>query len=174
VALASSQGYHPHPLLKAQSALPLGVESLVESLLVTVQGRPELQNMMDAVNLELPQGLHLAEGRLGRAKEPLPEPAEVSYHLRTGRPLDPARLAEFQRREVSLFQRVTPKGGREIDMKAAILEMRIEGRGLFVRVGRAGGRPKPMEILSHIFGLSQQEALAARALKVGAKDPERS
>jgi hypothetical protein len=59
-----------------------------------------------------------------------------------------------------------PRGSRSIDLKSAVKELDMAERGIKVTVGRAGGRPKPAEILTGVFGLSQEEALAARALKI--------
>jgi hypothetical protein len=64
--------------------------------------------------------------------------------------------------------RQTPKGRRDIDLKANLRELTMEDRALRVTVGREGGRPKPAEILTGVFGLSPEEASSARALKIAA------
>ena len=53
--------------------------------------------------------------------------------------------------------------------KAALRELSLEDGQLKAVVGRAGGRPKPSEVLRGVFGLEAEEALAARALKVAAR-----
>ncbi|KMY66459.1 hypothetical protein AAU61_14880 [Desulfocarbo indianensis] len=171
VRVAFSLGFHPHPLVKTASALPLGVESLVETLSVTVQGdpiAPRSQAIERAVNPALPAGLKIADGRLEIPGEGLAEPDEVTYLVRSRASLDPRRLRAFQEASESSLVRVTPKGERAIDLKAALKDLAMEEQVLRVTVGRAGGRPKPAEILTQVFGLSQEDALAARALKIKA------
>ncbi len=168
VRVAFSRGFHPHPLVKTASALPLGVESLVETLAVTVLGAPSPRSIQRAVNPVLPQGLKITDGRRELPGEGLAEPDEVTYLVRSRKALDPRRLREFQEAEEATMVRVTPKGERAIDLKAALKDLAMEEGGLTVTVGRAGGRPKPAEILTQVFGLSREEALAARALKIKA------
>ncbi len=167
--LAHSQGYHPHPLLKADSALPLGVESLAEVLMATVLGRHKPEDLRQRLNQALPQGFSLAEARLARPGENVVEPKEVIYLLRAQGGLRQEALQEFQARDQARLTRHTPKGVKEIDLKEAIRQMELTPAGLTVVVGSAGGRPKPAEILMAVFGLSEEEALAAQAIKVGVR-----
>ncbi len=167
VPLAYSRGYHPHPQVKTDSALPLGVESLVERLVVKVRGTPDARELARRVNAVLPRGLRLAEARRSLVKESLREPEEVTYLIRH-HGLDPERIRRFQQASSAVYVRNTPKGQRSLDLKAAVKSLAFTERGLEVVVARAGGRPKPAEILSGIFGLSSREAQGARALKIGA------
>lgn len=171
VRVAFSQGFHPHALVKTSSALPLGVESLVETLAVTVAGDPAVPTPKDieqAVNPAFPQGLKLADGRLQLPGEGLAEPDEVTYMVRSQAALEPSRLRAFEEADAASVLRITPKGRRSIDLKATVKEMALADKSLKLTVGRAGGRPKPAEILTEVFGLSQEDALAARALKIKA------
>jgi radical SAM-linked protein len=170
VRVATSQGFHPHPLLKTAGALPLGVESLVERLLVTVKGAPGEEAVRRAVNAALPAGLALTDGRPARRKEPLPEPDSVTYHIRTDQALDPDRLKRFEQSESWTYDRWSPKGQRRLDLKATVKHLELGPEGLTVRVGRQGGRPKPAEILESIFGLEPGAALAATALRVAIQE----
>jgi radical SAM family uncharacterized protein/radical SAM-linked protein len=170
VRVANTQGFHPHPLVKTAGALPLGVESLVERLLVTVKGYPGAEAVRRAVNAALPRGLALAGGRPAGRKEPLPEPDVVTYHIRTGEPLDPACLERFEQSDSWPYVRRTPKGTREMDLKVSIRRMEQGPEGLTVEVGRDGGRPKPAEILESIFGYEPGEALAASSLRIAIQE----
>lgn len=172
VALAHSQGFHPHALIKSDSALPLGVESLVEVLEVTTRGAQHPERLVQRVNPVLPAGLKLADGRLSAPGEDLREPDEVTYHLSSPLPLDPRRLEGFQQAAELLVERLSPKGRRVLDLKSSVKELELVEGGLRVVVGREGGRPKPAEILMAIFGFSQEDAQAARALKIGARRVE--
>jgi radical SAM-linked protein len=168
VELAHSQGFHPHPLLKSDSALPLGVESLVEVLEATLTNHWPSGQLCERLNQSLPQGLKVHDARPARPGEGLAEPEEVTYLVRTGGPLDPEDLARFNAAEALTLVRETPKGRREMDLKAAIKAMELMDDGLTLVVGRAGGRPKPAEVLQAVFGFSLEAAQAARAIKIAA------
>jgi radical SAM family uncharacterized protein/radical SAM-linked protein len=177
VRVAFSLGFHPHALVKTSSALPLGVESLVETLAVTIAGDPELptpEQVEQAVNPAFPQGLKIADGRPQLPGEGLAEPDEVTYMVESRAVLEPSRLQAFEEAEAASVLRITPKGERSIDLKATVKEMALAEKGLKLTVGRAGGRPKPAEILTEVFGLSQEDALAARALKIKAVHDKQS
>jgi radical SAM-linked protein len=169
VELAHSQGFHPHPLLKSASALPLGVESLVEVLEATLVGHWPSDRLCERLNATLPQGLRVHNARPARPGESLAEPEEVTYLVRSGELLDPAALARFQAADSLTLVRETPKGRREMDLKAAIRAMELmDDDSLTVVVGQAGGRPKPAEVLQAVFGLSPEAAQSARAVKIAA------
>jgi radical SAM-linked protein len=170
--LAHSLGFHPHPLLKSDSALPLGVESLAEVLEVTLLGGPGAEEIARRVNPVLPEGLSLHQGRAGLPGEDLREPDLVTYFVRCDTRLEPRALEEFASSSEAVFERDTPKGRRVIDLKAAIREIRLEDGGLMLTVGKAGGRPKPSEVLMAVFGLERDAAQAARALKMAARREE--
>ncbi|MCA1990015.1 MAG: TIGR03936 family radical SAM-associated protein [Desulfarculus sp.] len=172
LALAHSLGFHPHPLLKSDSALPLGVESLAEVLEVTLLGGPGAEEIARRVNPVLPEGLSLHQGRAGLPGEDLREPDLVTYFVRCDTSLESQALYDFAAAPEAIFERDTPKGRRVIDLKAAVREMRLEDGGLMLTVGKAGGRPKPSEVLMAVFGLDRDAAQAARALKMAARREE--
>ncbi|MBA4358279.1 MAG: hypothetical protein C0405_11220, partial [Desulfovibrio sp.] len=167
VELAHSQGFHPHPLIKTDSALPVGLESLAEMLMASVLGRYQPEELRQRLNLRLPQGLVLEECRPARPGENLSEPKEVVYLLRTQAPLTQEAIQAFEAAPQCSLVRQTPKGPREINLKEAVRRMELTPAGLTVVVGMAGGRPKPVEILMAVFGLGEAQAQAAQALKVG-------
>ena len=173
VELAYSQGFHPHALVKTAAALPLGVESLVEMLEISTLRSYDPDELASRLNALLPPGLRLADGRPGRPGESFAEPLVAVYQVTPAAPLDPARLEAFQKADQWVMLRHSPKGQREIDLKAAIRQLELEGEGLLLVAGSAGGRPKPGEVLQNVFGLSPEQAAASRALKVEAREEDR-
>ncbi len=169
VGLAHSQGFHPHPLLKLASALPLGLESMAEELEVSLITGPHPDTLARQVNPVLPPGLQIADGRFRRPGEKLSEPDQVTYLVRTETDLDPEAIERFKEAEQVEFIRVTPKGGKTLDLKRNILDLELTGDGLRLSVGKEGGRPKPEEVLQAVFGLSKEEAEQGRALKISLK-----
>ncbi|MCB2226123.1 MAG: TIGR03960 family B12-binding radical SAM protein [Desulfarculaceae bacterium] len=168
VELAYTQGFHPHALVKTAAALSLGVESLAEVLEITTPRSYDPEDLAARVNPHLPAGLSLHDGRLGRPGEKLVDPPIAAYRVEPSVPLDPGRLHAFQEAADWTMLRQSPKGSKEIDLKAAIKRMELEDGALLLEVGSAGGRPKPGEVLISVFGLSPAEAAASRALKMPA------
>jgi radical SAM-linked protein len=170
VELAYSQGYHPHPHLKTDSALPLGVESLVETLEVGVYDKGRVDEIAERVNKVLPLGISLADGRPRLPGEKLAEPQEVTYMVSNMGPFDQGALEAFEQASEFTMVRKTPKGSRTLDLKASVKELEIKEQGLFMVLAKAaGGRPKPYEILENVLGLSPWQAKAGRALKIKAR-----
>ena len=93
----------------------------------------------------------------------------MTYRVRPATPLDPKLLEAFHTAESWTMLRVTPKGEREMDLKAAVRRLEMDGDELVLSVGRAGGRPKPAEVLQSIFSLDPAQASASRALRIKAK-----
>ncbi|MCF8033659.1 MAG: TIGR03960 family B12-binding radical SAM protein [Desulfarculaceae bacterium] len=172
IELAYTQGFHPHALVKTAAALSLGVESLAEVLEITTIRAYDPGELAERANRHLPQGLSLHDGRLGRPGEKLIDPPLAAYRVEPSVPLDPERVNGFHRAEEWTMLRQTPKGSREIDLKAAVRRLELEDGALLLEVGSAGGRPKPGEVLVNVFGLSPAQAAASRALKMSA--PEES
>lgn len=170
VELAYTQGFHPHALVKTAAALTTGVESLVETLEVSTMRFYDPDRLAAQVNQLLPPGLRLTDGRPGRPGEKLIDPPVAVYLITPAQPLDPALLEAFHEAGEWTMLRHSPKGRREIDLKAAIRRLELDGEELLLAAGSAGGRPKPVEVLVSIFGLSPEEAAAGRALKVEARE----
>lgn len=167
--LAHSRGFHPQAQVKACSALPLGVESLVEVIEITTLRPIDPVALAERVNQTMPQGMRLADGRAARPGDNLAEPDLVGYQIDPPRPLDPARLSAFAQAPEFFYARITPKGRRDIDFKATIRKLELDENRLLLEVGRQGGRPKPAEVLEAVFGLEKNLACRARALKTLAK-----
>jgi len=174
VELAYTQGFHPHALVKTAAALSLGVESLVEVLEVATIRAYDPDQLAARVNALLPPGLRLTDGRPGRPGEKLIDPPVAVYRITPAAPLDPERLDAFHKAEKWTMLRLSPKGQREIDLKAAIRQIELSGHGLLLATASAGGRPKPAEVLTSVFGLSPQAAAASRALKTEAREEEQA
>lgn len=166
--LAFTGGFHPQAKVKACSALPLGVESLVEVIEITTTKPCDPADLARRANEALAQGMFLADGRPSRPKEGLAEPDSVTYQVRSVQELDQSLLQEFAQSEDWPYTRKSPKGSREMNFKQTMRKIEITDDHLLLEVGRQGGRPKPAEVLESIFKLSPERAAEARALKIKA------
>ncbi len=167
--LAFTQGFNPQAKVKACSALPLGVESLVEVIEITTTSPCDPADLAQKASHALPQGMLLADGRTSRPKEGLAEPDSVTYQVRSDEQLDRSLLEEFIQADAWPYTRFSPKGSREMNFRQTVRKIEFADDHLLLEVGREGGRPKPAEVLESIFGLSPEQAAGARALKIQAR-----
>ncbi|RMF01614.1 MAG: DUF2344 domain-containing protein, partial [Alphaproteobacteria bacterium] len=78
---AYSAGYHPHVKLSFVQALPLGMESEVEEVYLTlVEPRPAAA-VFDALNRQLPPGLRLRHAMCVPRRQPVPPRRLVRYQV---------------------------------------------------------------------------------------------
>lgn len=167
--LAFTQGFHPQAKVKACSALPLGVESLVEVIEITTTTQCDPVQLAQDASHALPQGMLLADGRPSRPKEGLAEPDSVTYQVRSDDELDPSLIDNFNNSDEWPYTRISPKGHRGMNFKQTVRKLKFTQDHLLLEVGREGGRPKPAEVLESIFSLSPDQAAKARALKIKAQ-----
>ena len=166
VELAYSQGFHPHPLVKTASALSLGMESQGEHLEVVLTKRYQIEQLIDMINKNMPEGLKLAAARLARPGESLADPPVATYLITNTEKLDMQAIAGFEQVNSLPWTRKSPKGDKVLELKEIIKEIFIDGQGLKVTISLDGIRPKASEILQAVFGASSEQAEQARVLKL--------
>jgi radical SAM-linked protein len=171
--LAHSAGFHPHPLIKTASALPLGVESMGEELeMILRKGCPPDQ-LPALINLNLPQGLTIISARLAKPGEVLREAGQSEYLISGTGELDRLCLERFKAADSVICLRQSPKGDKTIDLKTSVLGLELSGDGLRMTVKTGGVRPRAAEVLTAVFGLNREQAAGARVIKQwpGAEPP---
>lgn len=166
VELAYSQGFHPHPLLKTASALPLGIESQGEDLEVVLAKRYPVSRLMEMLEPAMPRGLKITSARLARPGERLHDPDSVTYLISGVEGLEQSAIDKFKDSESCIWLRVSPKGDKELDLKTSILGLQLTENGVKVVISLEGGRPRPGEILQGIFGITADAAAAASVIKL--------
>ncbi len=169
-----SQGFNPTPKVSFGPALPLGTESLSEFLSADLyEPLPDPAAVAAAVNSQLPNGLVVKSVEV-TAKQ-LNGPLLSSYRVGLAKPVSASDFTRFftqERFEVEL----TRKGkSRQIDAKPLVKELSATANGKIHLVmasepGKAG--VKPLEFVTALVGLTEQEVLAARVVKQWIKEPE--
>lgn len=169
-----SQGYSPAPRVSFSPALPLGTESLAEYLLVDLR-RPaaDFAEMMAAFNRELPEGFKVTALNLdaGRVEKRL----LTCYRITLRQPVETAVIAAFLASATTEVEVVRKGRPRKIDARPLVPglavvadeENQIEMR-MVTETSAAG--LKPMEIMTALFGLSDQDAARARIMKVWSRE----
>ena len=160
VSLVYSKGYHPMPKLSFASALPVGTESLHETLEVqwhdSVPGRP----LTDMIAEQLPSGLEIKNleeldrdaGGL-KVKE---SHYEISFYgVRVG----DESLQQFLASDSFILIKKRKKGDQRIDARAQVKSAYFS-TGTMMHLAlkpMEGPALKPVEIIQGIFHLSDEE-----------------
>ncbi len=124
VPMAFSAGFSPHPKISYVGAAPTGSASEAEYLEIGLQTETDPEQVRAALDEALPDGLDILEV-LPAATGGLPEQIEASRWRIQLPGLAPqaldAALGEFNSRDSVIVERVTKKGLRLLDARAAVV-----------------------------------------------------
>jgi radical SAM family uncharacterized protein/radical SAM-linked protein len=180
ITVKFSEGFHPKPKIAFYDALPIGLESLCETMVLTVSERIALDDLVARLNAELPDGLHITDGMPYRKTDEDAERAVVYRITLNGGTFEPEAIQRFQTAEAVFFERTNRKGKlKKIDLKAMVQHIhRVNPDTLeLVVLQRATARLRPDVILRKIFELPSESIRQARVIKLGYRpykpgDPE--
>ncbi len=148
VPMAYSAGFSPHPKISYVGAAPTGAASEAEYLEIGLQTQSDPELLRAALDQALPEGLDILEV-LPAGLGGLPERIEAS-HWRIELPSLSveslsAVVADFLALETAIVERVTKKGLRQLDARAAVISASVQRPGeARDRVG-LGGAERPGE-----------------------------
>ncbi|MBW2367627.1 MAG: TIGR03960 family B12-binding radical SAM protein [Deltaproteobacteria bacterium] len=164
-----SQGYHPLPKISFEDPLPIGIESRVETFRIRVPGSFRTNNLVAALNAQLPEGLILRDCQVMGGKPPK---AQNSAHVYTvTAPLiriDEQALTRFEDAPEFPMQRRNKKGKViTIDLKAVVekLTLLTPGQVEMTIVNDQGRKVRPAAVLTHVFNFSDDDVKACRIVK---------
>jgi len=158
--LAFSAGHHPLPRVAFHGALPVGVESLCETLDVALADEVSSGEIVTSLNRVLPAGLEiLSVANLPQNRQPPRVEQTVFQVASPDAVFDAAIAGEFlERREFPVTRR-RPKGEQSVDVRGLVggLEIR-DAQNLELRVITAQkANLKVTEILGHVFALTESQ-----------------
>jgi radical SAM-linked protein len=170
VRLKYSQGFHPQPKLSFQDALPVGMESLQEFLLVTVTGETSPDRIIRRLNAQLPDGLLVTGCRPIASKFVRPEPVFTTYRLALEENVfSDDKIAAFLKKSEWIISRTNRKGKvRQIDLRRAVSgiermspsELNLSLRSL------PGSMMRPGDVVEHLFALPSEKLKHLRVTKI--------
>jgi radical SAM-linked protein len=128
VPMAYSAGFSPHPKISWVGAAPTGVASEAEYVELGLAERVDLDALRRALDDSLPVGIDVVEVVEAPAGTSLPDRVEAS-HWRIRLPgVEPAALAAavtgFLAADAVVVERLTKKGLRPLDARAAVVSAR--------------------------------------------------
>lgn len=127
VPVAFSQGYHPMPLLSFGRALPVGVESAAEWLLITLHSMLAPLKLAQTLNASLPEDLAIikAEAWGGKAEQAISETFALEFADADALGRAAASFASFAAEESRMITRETKSGQKTEDIRPLLLNWRI-------------------------------------------------
>jgi hypothetical protein len=169
VRLEKSHGFNPRPIVKNAGALPLGAEAIREELVVRPLdpmpefGSDEGRALLEKINAKLPDGLSLAEWT-AIEKSDLTVCEKVRWRFEGA---SPANLAE--RLEAGEFGAIVDSRGKEIDLRAEILELeRDEARlDVVLKANAQGNAVSPYPVFGALLGVDPAQVRTLRLRKIG-------
>jgi len=166
--VAFTGGFHPLPKVAFHGALPVGVESLCESLDVTLTAPLPEAELAARLNAVLPEGLRILSAvRLAPGAKP-PQAAAARYEVESPEPLFTAEVAaDFLRREEVRVLRRRPGEEREINLRPLVARLQVlDPWHLHLQVNLPPkDNLKVTEVIAGVFGLSPERVAALRILK---------
>ncbi|MGM0403469.1 MAG: TIGR03960 family B12-binding radical SAM protein [Thermodesulfobacteriota bacterium] len=169
--VAFSSGFHPKAKITFADALPVGVESLGETVHIAVNRPVEIDRAIADINRELPEGLDITGGSLFSRKPAATPPESLAYrvHLENAA-IDPERIRQFLSAPSFLYRHKNKKGEEKtVDIKARVLEIAQPENGVIaLRLdNRPGSGIRPAMVLREILGLSEAQIAGAKIIKLG-------
>ncbi len=166
--LAYTTGFHPLPKVAFHGALPVGVESLCETMDLSLSRCLSPDALLDRLNPVLPPGLRLVSGRLLAPGAKPPRVDAVVYEAESPEPLfETETAAAFLLQEDVPVTRRRPRGTRVVNLRPLVAALQVldpRHLQLTVRVPEKDNL-KITEVLAAVFGLSAEALAAVRLLK---------
>ncbi len=178
VGLKFSSGFHPKPKLVFGDALPIGMESLVETMVLSIEGDMAPQELVSRLDAELPEGLRITDCQIDDKTDP-PEARTVVYRvmLNDGDPFDPQALQRFETAETVEYAKTNRKGQlKKINLKAMVNRMDLVQPEMLEMefIERSGVLIRPDIVLQHVFTLSPEAIRGAHVVKLRYGKPHNS
>ncbi len=170
VAVHYSQGFHPSPKVVFADTLPLGMESLSERMIITLETPQAPAEVVRRLRPQLPAGLEIVGCEpFQRAQT---DASLVSYRVQLGGAHFSAEpLETLERSPDYFFERRNRKGRlKKIDLKAMLKAIeRVAPDTLeFTLLHKMEALVRPADVLAHLFGLDTETIRNARVTKLSA------
>ena len=168
--LRFSQGFHPTPKVSYLEALPLGVASQAELIDLELLYPLAIDEIISAINVQLPDGFNIIEGETIPWKSPSPSATVASSSYLVPLPEQvPADLEERISKLLKAAQQpvVRLKKGVpvEVDIRESLINVVLTSTGLQIEMGKGG----PLLVASWLLDLEVEEVRRLGVVKTGNK-----
>jgi radical SAM family uncharacterized protein/radical SAM-linked protein len=170
IRLVYSKGYHPMPKISFVAALPIGVESLVETMDIETLVTLDPSGLLKKVNRELPEGISIGKVVILARNEKKPRLQQSRYTIALDETLlKESAVVQFLHSDIFKVVKSTSKGEKELNVRALVESIEIlspDSLQLDIHHNSGPGL-KAAEIVAAIFSLNHSETAALRIVKTG-------
>ena len=170
IPVAYSGGYHPKAKLAFKDALPIGLESLDEKLILSLTADMSPGEVMARLNRQLPTGLSVKYCRkTHKSSFGAPTGQKVYYVTRDTGDFNPRFLIQFHSARCVAMEKVSSKGHRKtIDLKSLVSRIdRQSAAGIKLTLQtRPDATLRPADVLKHLFEMTDDAVKRARIVKI--------
>jgi radical SAM family uncharacterized protein/radical SAM-linked protein len=168
--LSFSDGFHPLPRVSFHGALPVGLESLAETLDVALAATLETRKLVETLNRVLPRGLKILNAQLLPRRLPHPRPETALYQVESPAPLfeAPAAVAFLSREEVLVTRQRPKKEAKIVNLRlqVALLEVADPYNLQVTMRFQEKDNLKVSDTLANIFHLNEDQTRDLQILKL--------
>ncbi len=163
-----TKGFHPAPKVSFSAALPVGTESIQETVRIELHDPPPPVEIKQRLNSNLTEGIRilLVEDTTGQAKKN--RLMESRYHITSNEcDLDPDAARRFLALPEHPVTRTSHKGDRVVDARAQVKDIRCypPDKVEIVVLHPPGPSLRPERMVREIFGLTRTQAASLKILK---------
>jgi radical SAM family uncharacterized protein/radical SAM-linked protein len=162
IAMVYSGGYHPLPKISFAAALPVGTESMHETMDIHVYGSESAPALREKLSRQLPEGIRILSLEGLPLDAVSPKLKESTYEITfEGLKINRADLDRFFRAEVFPVVKKGKKGDKTVDLRTLVKSMDILESGKVCVVVRhtTGPELKPAEIVKSVFSIGEDHIL---------------
>lgn len=128
IDISYSQGFNPHPIMSIAHPLPLGVEGLCEYMDISVDSKPDYEELKIKMNNALPQDIRVHF--VTDAERPLNELVRAEYSadivLKNEISDVNTKINDFLSRNEIVVEKKTKRGLSDTDIKPMIFDVKIQ------------------------------------------------
>lgn len=170
VNVVHSKGYHPMPKLSFATALPVGTESMEETLDLELSQTSDFSTIKDRLNLELPPGIKISFVQKLYSNTKKPRLKESHFLVTLGDiELNESDLDKFCKTDHFPVAKRNRKGEHQIDAKLLVksIAMISQNSVKIILRGTNGPELRPAELVKEIFSLKNESVMEMQTLKTG-------
>ena len=170
--LAFSHGFHPHPLIAFGPPRPVGVAGTSEQIDFRLVEFLQPAVLSERISSELPRNVRLTNvapiSLQTKSITASIEQAEYELNLPGNTEHLQEKIEDFISKEEVIFQRKTPKGLREINIRNGVFKLNFSPPLLKMRLALAADNyVRPTDVLSKITGWPDDEIKRVKVTRTG-------
>jgi len=168
VQLVYSKGYHPMPKVSFMTALPVGMESHVETMDIQTIDAVEPSRLVKDLNKQLPKGVSITRAAVLEKNQKKSHQKQSQYVITLPEKLlNESAVAQFLLADTWQVTKRTSKGEREVNARRLVESIEILSlNSLEMRIHHNSGPGlNTKEIVAAIFSLNPSETAGLRILK---------